>query len=68
LPTEQQVEPGEHFFVVMRLTEQHPEMPQRFGAKGIASIYTSAAPDALKVLRKIEIRSQSYLNYIYNPF
>ncbi len=68
LPTEQQVEPGEHFFVVMRLTEQHPEFPQHFGAKGIASIYTSAAPNALKVLRKIEIRSESYLNYLYNPF
>jgi multidrug resistance efflux pump len=68
LPTEQQVEPGEHFFVVMRLTEEHPEFPQHFGAKGIASIYTRAAPDILKVLRKIEIRSESYLNYLYNPF
>jgi hypothetical protein len=68
LPKEQQVEPGEHFFVVMRLIEDHPELPQHFGAKGIASIYTSAAPNILKVLRKIEIRSESYLNYVYNPF
>jgi multidrug resistance efflux pump len=68
LLTEQQVEPGEFFFAVMRLTEQNPELPQHFGAKGIASIYTNASPNILKVLRKIEIRSESYLNYLYNPF
>jgi multidrug resistance efflux pump len=68
LPTEQEVEPGETFFVVMRLTDPDPKWPLRFGAKGIASIYTSAAPDILTVLRKIELRSESYLNYVYNPF
>jgi multidrug resistance efflux pump len=68
LPFEQNVEPSETFFVVMRLTDPDPMMPQRFGAKGIASIYTKKAPDILKVLRQIEIRSESYLNYIYNPF
>ncbi|MEH6832970.1 MULTISPECIES: HlyD family secretion protein [Falsihalocynthiibacter] len=68
LPREQQVVPGETFFVAMRLTDQYPNFPLRFGAKGIAAIYTSDAADILKVLRKIELRSESYLNYVYNPF
>lgn len=33
-----------------------------------AAIYTVDAADILKVLRKIEIRSESFLNYVYNPF
>jgi multidrug resistance efflux pump len=68
LPKEQLIEPGEHFFVIMRITNEDPEHPIRFGAKGIAAIYTKRAPDFLKVIRKIEIRSESYLNYLYNPF
>ena len=56
------------FVVIMRLTGEHPDHPLRFGAQGIAAVYTSKAVDALRVLRKIEIRSESYLNYLFNPF
>ena len=68
LPKQQQIHVGEHFFVVMQLTDPDPAYPLHFGAAAIASIYTGAAADILKVLRKIEIRSESYLNYFYNPF
>jgi multidrug resistance efflux pump len=56
------------FTVVMRLTGEHPEHPLRFGARGLAAIYTSKSVDALRVIRKIEMRSESYLNYLFNPF
>jgi multidrug resistance efflux pump len=68
LPKEEQVKPGEHFFVIMRVDAKNMTFPLHFGARGIASIYTKAAPDALKIIRKLEIRSESYLNYLYNPF
>jgi hypothetical protein len=52
----------------MRLSGEHPDQPLRFGATGLAAIYSSKSPDALNLIRKIEIRSESFLNYLYNPF
>lgn len=41
--------------------------PLRFGASGLAAMYSSKC-DACKFLRQLEIRSESWLNYLYNPF
>ena len=35
---------------------------------GIASIYTKASPDIFVLLRRIEIQSEAFLFYLYNPF
>jgi len=50
------------------LTEEHPDYPIRFGASGLVAIFTSEAPDFLVLLRQIEIHSESYLKYLFNPF
>jgi multidrug resistance efflux pump len=68
LPPEQQVHPGMEFFVRLRMTEQDPAYPLRFGARAIVAIYTSDCADFLKLLRRIEIQSESFLNYLFNPF
>jgi multidrug resistance efflux pump len=68
LPTEQEVRPAREFFVRLHITDEQQTYPLRFGASGIVVIYTKACPDFLKLLRQIEIQSESYLNYLYNPF
>lgn len=68
LPTEQQLRPGMEFAVRLRLTENDPAYPLRFGATGLVAIYTKDCADFLKLLRQIEIQSESYLNYLFNPF
>jgi multidrug resistance efflux pump len=68
LPTHRDMHPPEEFVVRMRLSGEHPDQPLRFGATGLAAIYSSKSPDALNLIRKIEIRSESFLNYLYNPF
>jgi multidrug resistance efflux pump len=68
LPTQKDLHPPEEFAVRLQLTGEHPDHPLRFGASGIAAIYSSKSPDALNLIRKIEIRSESFLNYLYNPF
>jgi hypothetical protein len=68
LPTQQQFgTPPEAFVVKIRFKGDDPERPLRFGASGLAAIYTGKC-DACKFLRQLEIRSESWLNYIYNPF
>lgn len=57
-----------HFWVRLRRVGEFPDQPLRFGAVGISAIYTSKAADALQLIRKLEIRSESYLNYLFNPF
>jgi hypothetical protein len=47
---------------------EKPGYPLRFGASGLLAIYTKEAADLLVVLRRIEIQSESFLNYVYNPF
>jgi multidrug resistance efflux pump len=68
LPTVKEMYPPEEFVVRMRLTGEYPDYPLRFGASGLATIYSSKSPAALNLIRKIEIRSESFLNYLYNPF
>lgn len=68
LPTDQQVHPGREFFVRLRVTEPDPEYPLRFGASAIVAIYSKDCADFLKLLRQIEIQSESFLNYLFNPF
>ena len=68
LPPEAQVHPGMEFFVRLRMTEQDPDYPLRFGARAIVAIYSKDCADFLKLLRQIEIQSESFLNYLFNPF
>jgi len=56
------------FALRLKRVGDFPDHPLRFGSSGIAAIYSNPAAGILRVLRKIEIRSESYLNYIYNPF
>ena len=58
----------EDFYVRMRLSNSDPDIPVRLGAKGIAAIYTKKAADIFIVLRRIEVQSESFLFYLYNPF
>jgi multidrug resistance efflux pump len=68
LPTQQQMgAPPESYAVKIRFKETDPEYPLRFGASGLAAIYSGKC-DACKFLRQLEIRSESWLNYVYNPF
>jgi multidrug resistance efflux pump len=68
LPQEQQIHPAVEFVVRLRLTEEDPNYPVRFGASAIVAIYTQDCADFLKLLRQIEIQSESFLNYVFNPF
>ena len=68
LPPEQQVHPGMEFFVRLKMTEKDPAYPLRFGARAIVAIYSEDCADFLKLLRQIEIQSESFLNYLFNPF
>jgi multidrug resistance efflux pump len=68
LPPEAQVEPGMEYFVRLRMTEKDPDYPLRFGARAIVAIYSKDCADFLKLLRRIEIQSESFLNFLFNPF
>ena len=67
IPTDKELLPPDDFAVKIKFKEIDPKRPLRFGASGIAAIYSGRC-DACKVLRQLEIRSESWLNYIYNPF
>jgi len=68
LPTQQQMGPPPEAYVVkIRFKGHDPDRPLRFGASGLAAIYSGKC-DACKFLRQLEIRSESWLNYVYNPF
>ena len=67
LPTDKELLPPDDFAVKIRFKENDPQRPLRFGSSGIAAIFSGRC-DACKVLRQLEIRSESWLNYIYNPF
>jgi len=56
------------FTARIKVTGEHPDHPLRFGASGIVAIYSKDAADALIFLRQLEIRGESYLNYLFNPF
>jgi len=68
IPTEGSVSGGFDFMVRLHLTEENPDYPVRFGASGLVAVFTKEAPDFLVLLRQIEIHSESYLKYLFNPF
>lgn len=57
-----------HFALVARLDEEQLGEEMVFGASGIAAINTGMGADVFWLLRRIEIQSESLLNYLYNPF
>ena len=67
IPRENEIMPGGNFMVRLKM-EESEKYPLRFGASGIVAIYTKDAADILVVLRKLEIQSESFLDFIYNPF
>ena len=68
LPHTGQLKGSELFMVRLRIKEPDPDYPLRFGASGLVAMYSSEAADFLLVLRRIELQSESFLNYLYNPF
>lgn len=67
LPKVGQIQGSKLFMVRLHMTE-NPDYPLRFGASGLVAMYTQDAPDFLILLRQIELQSESFLNYLYNPF
>lgn len=67
LPTAGQASVPDSFALKIRFKGDTGDYPLRFGAAGLAAIYSDKC-DACKFLRQLEIRSESWLNYIYNPF
>jgi multidrug resistance efflux pump len=67
LPKEQEIIPGMNFMVKLKMIEEEG-YPIRFGASGIAAIYTHNAANILILLRRLEIQAESFLFYVYNPF
>jgi hypothetical protein len=56
-----------HFYMVKFALTTSPEgMAPRFGAVGKAAIYPKSAPDVLIALRKIELRMDSWISYLYH--
>jgi RND family efflux transporter MFP subunit len=68
VPREQQIQPAETFAVKLKLANPDPGYPLRFGASGLAVVFGEGAADILVVLRRIEIQSEAFLFYLYNPF
>ncbi len=68
IPEEESLKGDDAYAVRLKLTKNHPDYPIRFGASGLVAIFTKKAPDFLVLLRQIEIRSESFLNFLFNPF
>jgi len=68
LPREEAPKPRNFFAVKLNPVGDFTDAPLQFGARGLTAIFTSKAIDLVRVLRMIEIQSESLLNYIYNPF
>lgn len=68
LPSVGQLKGSELFTVRLRLKNPDPDYPLEFGASGMVAMYTAKSPEFLNLLRQIELQSESFLNYLYNPF
>jgi RND family efflux transporter MFP subunit len=68
LPTAEQIHPSETLAVKLTVPVEDPDYPLRFAASGLAAIFTKASPDIFVLLRRIEIQSEAFLFYLYNPF
>jgi len=68
LPKEEEINPSEIFYIKLRPLNNDPKHLLNFGSSGMVAIYTGQAADVFILLRKLELQSESFLNYIYNPF
>jgi len=68
LPHLTQIRGSPLFMVRLEMKEADPDYPLRFGASGLVAMYSHDAADFLVLLRQIELQSESFLNYLYNPF
>jgi multidrug resistance efflux pump len=68
LPTATSLEGSEVFALRLHLKSEDPDYPLHFGATGLTAIYTGMGPSVFKLLRQLELRSESWLFYLYNPF
>jgi multidrug resistance efflux pump len=66
IPKTMDITKADHFFVKIDM-DPTIKQPLIFGASGIAAINTGG-PDVFWLLRRIEIQTESFLNYLYNPF
>jgi multidrug resistance efflux pump len=60
--------PSDQFFVKISLDDKGNKLPLRYGASGKIVVYTKKAFDICVLIRRIEIRCDAFLHYIYNPF
>jgi multidrug resistance efflux pump len=68
IPPVDSIKEIERFAVKVSLDENQLGQPMIFGASGLAAINTGQGADVFWLLRRIEIQSESLLNYMYNPF
>jgi len=68
LPHTSQIRGAQLFVVRLRMKDDDPAHPLQFGASGLVAMYSSDAAGFLVLLRQIELQSESFLNYLYNPF
>lgn len=68
LPKEEQIQTSDIFYIKLRPFNNDPKHLPNFGASGMMAVYTNKAADVFILLRKLELQSESFLNYIYNPF
>jgi len=68
IPHVGQYKGSELFTVRLRMKNNDSEYPLRFGASGLAAMYSHDTADFLILLRQIELQGESFLNYLYNPF
>jgi multidrug resistance efflux pump len=68
LPHTGQLKGSELFIVRLRMKNEDPDYPLRFGSSGLVAMYSKDAADFLVILRRIELQSESFLSYLYNPF
>jgi hypothetical protein len=68
LPTQDQLTPADTFMVKLDLVDPDPAYPLQFGASGLAAIFGADAPDVFVLLRRLEIQSEAFMFYLYNPF
>jgi multidrug resistance efflux pump len=68
IPKQWRIKPSDDFMVRLRLIDENPDKPVRFGASGQVAIFTKDAADLFVALRKIELQTESFIYYLYNPF
>jgi multidrug resistance efflux pump len=68
IPRQWRENPSDDFMVRLRLIDEKPDSPVRFGSNGLAAIITKDALDILVIIRRIELQTESFMYYVYNPF